>query len=106
MLDTRVTLFLGSVRRQALVLRNLVVDGTFSYFLFFLMISSYASFFCLLFFSFLFLLRFLQEGKGWRCGPVNQIVDDLDFKPSELDRQFWSDTDSNDQIVLSIVISI
>ena len=44
--------------------------------------------------------------KLMRSGLQNLIVDNSDFKPSEFDRQFWSDPDSNDEIMLLITISI
>ena len=48
----------------------------------------------------------LQEAKPRRLGFPNQIVGDSDSKPSKLDRQFRSDSDSNDNVVLTIAILI
>ena len=44
--------------------------------------------------------------KGGQCGPMNWIVGDLDFKLSKFDHQLWSDSDSNDEIVLTMSISV
>ena len=36
--------------------------------------------------------------KQMQLGVKNQIVDDSDFKPANFDRQFWSDSDFNNEI--------
>ena len=44
--------------------------------------------------------------KLMRLGVPNRIVNDMDFKPANFDRRFWCDSDFNNEIVSTIVISI
>ena len=45
-------------------------------------------------------------GKLMRLGLTNRIVNNLDSKPANFDRRFWSDSKSNDESELAIAISI
>ena len=38
---------------------------------------------------------YLLDNKLRRCGPMNQIVDDLDSKLSQFDHQFWANSNQN-----------
>ena len=48
----------------------------------------------------------LNSSKLMRLGPTNWIVDNSDIKPFKFDGRLQSDSDSNDDIVLTIEILI
>ena len=44
----------------------------------------------------------MEHSKLRQCGPTNGIIDNLDFKPPELRRQYKADSDSNVDFIWSI----